>query len=97
LSREQGAQHLARLDGESAVATYQLTLPHRPVPTGVPVYVAGVPDDKLVPTSDVEKTARFYGVQPRWFPGLGHDLMLDAGSDKPLQDLLGWVDEVAAR
>ncbi|MDX6226231.1 MAG: hypothetical protein QOE64_2607 [Frankiales bacterium] len=94
LSREESARHLARLDGESTVAVYQLTLPHRPVPTRTPVYVAGVPDDKLVPESDVEKTARFYGVQARWFPGLGHDLMLDAGHDKPLQDLLAWVEEV---
>jgi alpha-beta hydrolase superfamily lysophospholipase len=96
LSVEESAPYLARLGAESTAALYQLTLPHRPVPTTVPVLVAGTPDDALVPVADVEKTARFYGVDPRWYPGLGHDLMLDAGNEKVLDELLSWVaDEVA--
>lgn len=91
LSERESAPYLARLDAESTAALYQLTLPHRPVPTTVPVWVAGTPDDALVPISDVEKTARFYGVEPRWYPGLGHDLMLDCGHEKVLAALLDWV------
>ena len=93
LSREESAPYLARLGGESTLATYQLTLPHRPVPTRVPVFVAGTPDDALVPASDVAKTARFYGVEPQWFPGLGHDLMLDHGHEQVLDALLDWVQK----
>jgi pimeloyl-ACP methyl ester carboxylesterase len=93
LDRAASAQHLARLGGESTTALYQLTLPHRPVPTSVPVFVGGTPDDALVPVVDVEKTARFYGVAPHWYPGIGHDLMLDEGNEKVLNDLLAWVEE----
>jgi alpha-beta hydrolase superfamily lysophospholipase len=97
LDRSASAAHLARLGGESTLALYQLTLPHRPVPTRVPVLVAGTPDDALVPVADVERTAEFYGVTPRWYPGLGHDLMLDEGNEKVLDDVLNWVaDEVTS-
>lgn len=96
LSRAESASVLDRLGAESTAALYQLTLPHKPVPTTVPVFVAGTPDDQLVPVSDVEKTARFYGVEPHWHPGVGHDLMLDTGHEKVLDELLDWVaDEVA--
>lgn len=97
LTEAESAPHLSRLGAESTAALYQLTLPHRPVATQVPVFVAGTPDDALVPVSDVEKTARFYGVEPRWHAGLGHDLMLDAGHEKVLDELLDWVASDVAR
>jgi pimeloyl-ACP methyl ester carboxylesterase len=53
--------------------------------------VVGTPDDRLVPLADVERTARRYGVAPVLFPGVGHDLMLDAGQDRVLAAVLDWV------
>lgn len=97
LTREESAPYLARLEGESTLAMYQLTLPHRPVPARCPVFVAGTPEDVLVPVSDVEKTAALYGVQPHWFPGLGHDLMLDRGHEQVLDALLTWVEKEVCR
>ena len=35
---------------------------------------------------------RRYGVEPLLFPGIGHDLMLDAGQDRVLDAVLNWVD-----
>lgn len=97
LTPAESAPHLERLGAESTAALYQLTLPHKPVPASVPVLVAGTPDDAMVPESDVSKTARFYGVVPRWFPGLGHDVMLDEGNAKVLDELLDWVATEVAR
>jgi pimeloyl-ACP methyl ester carboxylesterase len=54
--------------------------------------VVGTPDDRLVPLADVERAARRYGVEPLLFPGVGHDLMLDAGQDRVLAAVLDWVD-----
>jgi hypothetical protein len=32
-------------------------------------------------------------VEPVWLPGIGHDLMLDAGWEKGLGVVLDWIDE----
>ncbi len=75
------AQRLAaRCGGESAVAQYQLLL-HRPAPSprgGAPLLLLATPDDRLVPIGDVRATAKRYGAPLLEFPGMGHDLMLDA-------------------
>ena len=36
--------------------------------------------------ADVQRTAETYGVEPVWFPGMGHDVMLDRPDE--LTDLL---------
>lgn len=85
----------ARCGGESAVAQYQLLL-HRPAPSprgGAPVLVLGTPDDRLVPIADVRATARRYGARLLEFPGMGHDLMLDARWREPWAAVEAWLSE----
>ncbi|WP_209305432.1 alpha/beta fold hydrolase [Blastococcus sp. CT_GayMR20] len=85
--------HADRCGGESAVVQYQLLL-HRPAgrPLGAPpVLVLATPDDRLVPIRGVRATARRYGADLVEFPGMGHDLMLDARWKEPLATLLGWL------
>ncbi len=41
---------------------------------------------------EVERTARAYGVKPRFFPG-GHDLMLDPAGTEMMDALLTWLAE----
>ena len=81
------ARRLAdRCGGESAVVQYQLLL-HRPAgpPLGAPpVLVLATPDDRLVPIRGVRATAARYGARVEEFPGMGHDLMLDARWREPL-------------
>ncbi len=80
---------------ESPLAQYQLLL-HRPQPMpvgGAPVLVVGTPDDRLVPVADVRSTARRYGARLLEFPGLGHDLMLDAGWEEPFEAVRRWLEE----
>lgn len=82
-----------RLGRESPWVQYQLMLPNRIGPMRAPVLVVGTPDDRVVDERAVEETARAYRVEPVWLPGIGHDLMLDGGWEKPLGVLLDWIDE----
>ncbi len=88
------ARRLAdRCGGESAVVQYQLLM-HRPAkpPLGAPpVLVLATPDDRLVPIRGVRATAARYGADVAEFPGMGHDLMLDARWREPLQAMLDWL------
>ncbi len=86
-------RHTDRCHGESAVVQYQLLL-HRPAraPLGAPaVLVLATPDDRLVPIRAIRSTAARYGATLQEFPGMGHDLMLDARWREPLDAMLGWL------
>jgi pimeloyl-ACP methyl ester carboxylesterase len=89
--------HADRCGGESAVVQYQLLL-HRPAgpPLGSPpVLVLASPDDRLVPVRGVRSTAARYDAEMVEFPGMGHDLMLDARWREPLDTMLAWLQKVA--
>lgn len=87
------AHHAGRCGPESPLAQYQLLF-HRPAPPprgNAPVLVLATPQDRLVPLRDVRATARRYGAVLEEFPGMGHDLMLDARRHEPLRTLLDWL------
>lgn len=94
------AQAIAdRCGPESPLAQYQLLL-HKPSPAprgGTRVLVLATPDDRLVPIADVRRTARRYGADLHEFPGMGHDLMLDADWRAPLETMLSWLEAVPGR
>jgi pimeloyl-ACP methyl ester carboxylesterase len=72
---------------------YRLLM-HRPAraPLGSPpVLVLATPDDRLVPIRGVRRTAARYGADVVEFPGIGHDLMLDARWREPLTTMLDWL------
>jgi pimeloyl-ACP methyl ester carboxylesterase len=86
-------RHADRCGPESAVVQYQLLM-HRPAaaPLGSPpVLVLATPDDRLVPIRGVRSTARRYAAEVVEFPGMGHDLMLDARWREPLEAMLSWL------
>ncbi|MDQ2700319.1 MAG: lysophospholipase [Actinomycetota bacterium] len=94
LDRAEADRYLALCGKESALAQYQVLL-HMPAgpPRGrAPVLVLGTPDDRLIPLSDVRDTARRYSAPLLEFPGIGHDLMLDAGWEQPAAALVQWLD-----
>ena len=67
---------------------------HGPAPRPVgdpPVLVVGSPDDRVVPRSSLDRTAARYGGAPLLFPGMGHDLMLDATWTEPIEAILDWL------
>jgi pimeloyl-ACP methyl ester carboxylesterase len=90
--------HAGRCGGESPVVQYQLLL-HRPAgrPLGSPpVLVLATPDDRLVPIKGVRRTAARYGADVVEFPGMGHDLMLDARWRQPLDAMFDWLPKAVA-
>ena len=93
LDETTAAMYVDRLGRESPWAQYQLMLPHRIGPVRCPVLVVGTPDDRVVDERAVTETARAYGVDPVWLPGIGHDLMLDGGGETPLSVVLDWIDD----
>lgn len=100
---EQAAQpYLQRLDPEPPLVQLQIVLRRPPgAPLGnPPVLVYGAVQDELVPAGGIERTARYYGVRPRWLPDVGHAVMLDAASaavlDRVLDDLETALDRAGA-
>jgi pimeloyl-ACP methyl ester carboxylesterase len=88
------ARRLAdRMVPESPLALYELHGPRRARPSKAPVLVMGAGDDAVIPPLDVVRTARHYGTRARFFRGMGHDLMLDRGWQRPLDVLLGWLEQ----
>ena len=61
-----------------------------------PVLVLGSPDDRVVPPAALTRAARRYGAAPLLFPGMGHDLMLDARWREPIDAILDWLDKEPA-
>jgi pimeloyl-ACP methyl ester carboxylesterase len=88
-------RHVARLGRASARAQWQLAVHRAPEdPVGSPpVLVLGSPDDGLVSRADLERVARRYRGAPLLFPGMGHDLMLEARWAEPLDAILDWLEK----
>jgi pimeloyl-ACP methyl ester carboxylesterase len=83
-----------RCSVESPLVQWQLLLPVSLGPIRCPVLVIGTCDDRLVRVKDVERTAALHGVDPVWFPGIGHDVMLDAGWQDVLDVVLAFSDDL---
>jgi len=75
---------------------WELLVPRKVGPIRCPVLVIGTPSDRLVRPADVQRTAEAYGVEPLWFPGLGHDVMLDRGWDRVLDAVLAFAADLPA-
>lgn len=85
-----------RTGRESPFVQWELLLRRTVGPVRCPVLVVGTPADRLVRPADVVRTADSYGVEPVWFPGMGHDLMLDTGWDRVLDTVLRFAAELPA-
>ncbi len=93
----QAQKYVARLGQASRRAQWQL-LVHRPPEDPVgdpPVLVVGSPDDRIVSRAALTRVARRYGGAPLLFPGMGHDMMLDARWREPIDAILDWLDKGA--
>ena len=84
-----------RIGGTTAHVQWELlraTAPERPV-GDPPVLVVGSPDDKIVSQKSLRSVAAHYGGAPLLFPGMGHDMMLDAGWAEPIDAVLDWLSK----
>lgn len=80
-----------RTGAESPLVQWELLAARSIGPVDCPVLVVGTPDDRLVRPEDVRRTAARFGVDPLWFPGIGHDVMLDGGWPDVLDAVLEFV------
>ncbi|ASW56070.1 alpha/beta hydrolase [Plantactinospora sp. KBS50] len=97
LPAEAAEAYLARMGRAGRRAQWQLL--DRPAvepPVGdPPVLVVGTPDDRIVPPAALARAAGRHATAPLLFPGMGHDLMLDAGWYEPIEAILDWLEKEA--
>ena len=92
LGADEAEAYLARLGRAGAKPQFQLVTHALRKPVGrPPMLVVGSPDDRVVPRSSLDRTAGRYGAAPLLFPGMGHDLMLDAKWAEPIDAILDWL------
>lgn len=74
-------QAAARLQEESALAGLDCLVRNLPRPQRVTtrLLVLGAAEDGAVTRKEVEATARAYRTEAQFFPGMGHDMMLEPG------------------
>ncbi|HKS99159.1 MAG TPA: alpha/beta fold hydrolase [Rugosimonospora sp.] len=91
-------EYASRLGRAAALAQFRLLAPGTPEPPvgDPPVLVVGSPDDKIVSGAALARAARRYGGAPLLFPGMAHDLMLDARWQEPIDAILDWLDKPEA-
>lgn len=91
-------RYVARLGRAGRRAQWQLLTHRAPEPAvgDPPVLVLGSPDDRVVPSAALARVARRHGGAPLLFPGMGHDLMLDARWREPIDAILDWLDGQAS-
>ncbi len=87
--------YLSRLVRVPAKVQREMLAYARPEPPvgDPPVLVVGTPDDKIVTQQALRRVATAYGGAPLLFPGMGHDLMLDAGWAEPIDAILDWLSK----
>ncbi len=87
--------YVSRLGRASRRAQWQLLTGREPEPAvgRPPVLVLGSPDDRVVPPAALTRAARRYASAPLLFPGMGHDLMLDARWREPIDAILDWLEK----
>lgn len=98
LGTVQAREYGARVTGADAPRIWWQLLVERATepPVGdAPVLVVGSPDDRIVPRRSLERVARRYGGAPLLFPGMGHDLMLDARWQEPIDAILDWLEKLS--
>ena len=58
-----------------------------------PLLVIGAENDAVIKPWMVQRTAEKYGRTAEIFPGMAHDVMLEAGWEKVAKRILDWLDE----
>jgi len=95
VATEDLARWYKRMQPESHRAIWDMTLFNLPLKSRMrlpPLLVLGAEHDSLIPASQVEMTARHYGVAAEIFEGMGHGLMLEQGWCGVAERILTWLE-----
>jgi pimeloyl-ACP methyl ester carboxylesterase len=87
--------YVRRMGRATNRAQWQLLRGRQPEPAvgQPPVLVVGSPDDRIVSSTALKQAARRFGGAPLLFPGMGHDMMLDARWREPVDAILDWLEK----
>ena len=83
-----------KMQPESQRAMWDMSwfnLPHLRRERCPPMLVLGAECDILVPPSQAEQAARYYGTEAEVFPGMGHLMMLEADWQKVADRIIEWM------
>jgi non-heme chloroperoxidase len=83
-----------RMQPESQRAMWDMSffnLPHLRRERCPPLLVLGAECDILVPASQAEQAARYYGTEAEIFPGMGHLMMLETEWQKVADRIIAWI------
>ena len=82
----------ARIGSESTRAGRDqiLNLPKTRLVT-TPLLVLGATDDVTVSNNEVNRTAKKYHTEPEFFPGMGHNMMLEPGWPNVAERICTWL------
>ena len=90
------ARYLARMQRESQRALLELAWPQHfwmRDSVGIPAIVAAGADDAFFTAAMIEEAARFHAVQPHFFTGVAHALMLEPGWEAVACYVQAWLEE----
>ena len=90
------ARWYKRMQPESHRAIWDMTLFNLPLKSRMnlpPLLVLGAEHDHLIPASQVEMTARHYGVAAEIFASMGHGMMLERDWAQVAGRILAWLGE----
>ncbi|MCK5374301.1 MAG: alpha/beta hydrolase [Alphaproteobacteria bacterium] len=89
---------LKKIGNESLIvsAEVQGLRPFAPLPwTDLPpIFVGGGLDDRFIPSSEVHRTAAYYGVDAVIIEELAHTIMIDTNWEKMASILLSWIEDL---
>jgi pimeloyl-ACP methyl ester carboxylesterase len=95
MPEEKVMTHFERLQDESYrvyLDMLGLNLPQSGV-INAPLLVLGAENDRILSANEVVATARRYGVESEFFPGIAHNMMLENGWQKVADRILVWLDQ----
>jgi len=90
--RDRGNQLAARCQPGTTLNILQIMAPASEPPAPCPTMLMAAGLDQVVAGRDFERTARRFNSALKIYPNSGHDLMLDVGWEKALDDMLQWVE-----
>ena len=94
MPQKQIEDYASRLQEDSFRAFLDMLIPHRPRPEQMPtpLLVLGAAKDGFILPGEVAATARGFGVKAEMFPGMAHDMMLEADWQMVADRIRTWLD-----
>ncbi len=93
MEEEQLMEYFGQIQDEAYRAYLDMVVFNLPRPKLVktPILVLGAANDNAIARKEVKATAKAYGVDAEIFPGMAHDMMLEAEWRKVADRILAWL------